>query len=119
MSDDAENRSVKANLSFSEVIEDERIRQESIISFLTMISTVDVKILNERKIEVSACLILKLEIYKDEEIEILTNLEDKDYEKQERKINIKNIIARGKVNNSLKEIMMEDLLTGKVRLNYE
>lgn len=105
LSDDAENRSVKANLSFSEVIEDERIRQESIISLKTMISTVDVKILNERKIEVSACLILKLEIYKDEEIEILTNLEDKDYEKQERKINIKNIIARGKVNNSLKEII--------------
>lgn len=105
LSDDAENRSVKANLSFSEVIEDERIRQESIISLKTMISTVDVKILNERKIEVSACLILKLEIYKDEEIEILTSLEEKNYEKQDRKINIKNIISRGRVNNSLKEII--------------
>ena len=105
LSDDAENRSVKANLSFSEVIEDARIRQESVISLKTMISTVDVKILNERKIEVSACLILKLEIYKDEEIEILTSLEEKNYEKQDRKINIKNIISRGRVNNSLKEII--------------
>ena len=105
LADTGENRSISTTLSFFEVIEDERIKENSVIDVRPMIVNIENKILNERKVELTIYLVLKIEISEEDEIELLSEYDDYDIEKLEKNLKIKNIVSRNKVQNSLKDIL--------------
>lgn len=105
LADTGENRSISTTLSFFEVIEDERIKENSVIDVKPMIINMETKILNERKVELIIYLVLKIEISEEDEIELLCEIDELDIEKLEKKLKVKNIISRNKVQNSLKDIL--------------
>ena len=105
LADTGENRSISTTLSFFEVIEDERIKENSVIDVRPMIINMESKILNERKVELTIYLVLKIEISEEDEIELLSECDDYDIEKLEKNLKIKNIVSRNKVQNSLKDIL--------------
>ena len=105
LADTGENRSISTTLSFFEVIEDERIKENSVIDVRPMIVNIENKILNERKVELTIYLVLKIEISEEDEIELLSEYDDYDIEKLEKNLKIKNIVSRNKIQNSLKDIL--------------
>lgn len=108
LSDSEENRCIGNTFNYLEIIEDERIKENSIINVNVMIMNMETKVLNERKINLNVVLVIKLEIFEDEVVEILSNIEDSSIQKKMRKFKVKNILNRNKVNNSLKEILKVD-----------
>lgn len=105
LSDNGENRSISNTISFFEVVEDERIKEDGVINVKTLITNIDAKILNERKVSLTIYLILKIEIAEEDEIEYIDDLENNDIKKLERRLSVKNILSRSAVLNSLKDII--------------
>ena len=105
LSDNGENRSISNTISFFEVVEDERIKEDGVINVKTLITNIDAKILNERKVSLTIYLILKIEIAEEDEIEYIDDIENSDIKKLERKLNVKNILSRSAVLNSLKDVI--------------
>ena len=104
LSDSGETRSISTTLSFLETIEDENIKEEMKINYELKIVDVETKILNERKISVSARLEIMCSIKEIKEIEIINNIDElENIEKLEDKINIKNFLNTNMSKTSLKE----------------
>ena len=105
LSDIGENRSISTTVNFFEVIEDERITEDACIDVKSMIINIESKILNERKVSLTIYMILKIEISEENELEYIGELENNDFQKLERNLNVKNILYRNKVQNSIKDVL--------------
>ena len=70
-----------------------------------MIINIESKILNERKVSLTIYMILKIEISEENELEYIGELENNDFQKLERNLNVKNILYRNKVQNSIKDVL--------------
>lgn len=105
LSDAGENRSISNTVNFFEVIEDERITEDVVIDVKSMIINIESKILNERKVSLTIYMILKVEISEENELEFIGGLENKSFQKLERNLNVKNILYRNKVQNSIKDVL--------------
>ena len=105
LSDIGENRSISTTVNFFEVIEDERITEDACIEVKSMIINIDSKILNERKVSLTIYMILKIEISEENELEYIGELENNNFQKLERNLNVKNILYRNKVQNSIKDVL--------------
>ena len=105
LSEIGENRSISTTVNFFEVIEDERITEDACIDVKSMIINIESKILNERKVSLTIYMILKIEISEENELEYIGELENNDFQKLERNLNVKNILYRNKVQNSIKDVL--------------
>lgn len=105
LSDIGENRSISTTVNFFEVIEDERITEDACIEVKSMIINIDSKILNERKVSLTIYMILKIEISEENELEYIGELENNNFQKLERNLNVKNILYRNRVQNSIKDVL--------------
>ena len=105
LSDIGENRSISNTINFFEVIEDERITEDALVDVKTMIINIESKILNERKVSLTIYMILKVEISEENEFEFIGEIENDSFQKLERNLNVKNILYRNKVQNSIKDVL--------------
>lgn len=105
LADSGVNRSISNTVSFFEVIDDERIREDVVVNVKSMIVNIESKILNERKVSLTIYLVLKVEIAEEDEIEFVENMEDNNIQKLERCLNVKNVLSRNNVQNSIKDVL--------------
>ena len=104
LADNGETRSIQTTLNFIETIEDTSITEEMFFDYDLRIQKIETKILNERKISVTAQIELNAILKKIEEVEILDDISEiKDVEKLEEKMTIRNLIGVNIVKTSLKE----------------
>lgn len=109
LSDNGETRSIQTTLNFVETLEDTNITEEMSFDYDLKIQKIETKILNERKITVTALLELNGILKKIEEVEILDDISEiKDVEKLEENMKIKNLIGINSVKTSLKESIKID-----------
>lgn len=106
LSDLGENRSLNANFDFLESIENDQINSSDEIEYSYKIINTDVKILNERKVNLEVTVEFVINDYKTEELEMISNLEgEENIQKLER-----NIVAKKFLNsNFTKTTINEDV----------
>lgn len=109
LADNGENRSIQTTLNFVESVEDSNIVEGAIIKERVFIEQIEAKVLNERKISITANLKLYSEAYEKVEIEIPSNFEtDKDTQIQKETLEIKSIVGINKVRSTVKEDISVD-----------
>lgn len=106
LSDSGETKSLAVSLDFSEVIEDEQITSDlRFYSFIELLN-IETRIVNERKVSVSATAKLYVSFYEAKEIELISSLDDlENIEVKEEKCKIKNLIGANKAKSSIKEVI--------------
>lgn len=94
LSDLGETKSLNVNLDFFDNIENEKIKSNDDIEYSINQSNVEVRILNERKINVEVFLEIVVYDYKIEEIDVISGFDsDNDIQKLEKNINIKEFLT--------------------------
>ena len=94
LSDLGEIRTLSVNLDFSDNIEDEKIKANDDIEYILKQKNIEVRILNERKINIEVNLELLICDYKIDEIQIISKLgdDDTDIQKLEKIISVKEFL---------------------------
>ena len=94
LSDLGEIRTLSVNLDFSDNIENEKIKANDDIEYVLKQKNIEVRILNERKINIEVNLELLICDYKIDEIQIITKLgdDDTDIQKLEKIISVKEFL---------------------------
>ena len=109
LADNGETRSIQTTLNFIETIEDSGITEEMFFDYVLNIHKIETKILNERKISITAVVELNGTLGKVEEIEILDDIgELNNVEKLEEVMKIRNLIGSNTVKTTLKENLIVD-----------
>lgn len=104
LADSGETRSIQTTLNFSELIEDSEINSNMKSKEKVILTKIETKILNERKLNITAELLLKVEIWEKEEIEFINNIdEDLNVQKLEEKLEVKSCIGENSNKTSIKE----------------
>lgn len=111
LSDSGETRSLSVMLDFSEVIDDQQISSQLQYYSSIELLNIETKILNERKINVSAIAKINVAFYEAEEIKLISSLEDfENLEIKDEKCNIKNLIGTNKGKATVKETLECDAM---------
>lgn len=110
ISENAETRSIETSFSMVEQIECENITDNSKVDYRVVVESDDIRMLNERKVQVRIMLKIEYDVYEEYELEIpdfndFDVLGCKCLEKLESKIELKNKIGCGENKTSLKEKM--------------
>lgn len=104
LSDSGETRSLSVMMDFSEIIDDELITSELRYCSSIDLLSIDAKIINERKIVVSANANIKVDFFESTEVELLSSLNDlANLQRKEENCKIKNFIGANKSKGSIKE----------------
>lgn len=104
LSDSGENKSLSAQLDFSEIIEDPLITNELRYRSSVELLSIDSKIINERKIIVSANAKIKVEFFEIAEVELISSLDTTgDLQIRKEDVKIKNFIGANKAKGNIKE----------------
>lgn len=104
LSESGETRSIQTTLNFIENIDDDNILDNMFVKEHAVLKNIETKILNERKITITASIEIRCEFFESSEIEIYNKFDEiEDVEKLEESIKIKSIIGMNKVKNSIKE----------------
>lgn len=104
LADNGETRSIQTTLNFSEFIEDSIITNTMIAKDMVDLLRIESKILNERKISIKAELLLKTEMWENEEVEFINEIQEGlDIEKLEEKLEVKSCIGENKNKAIVKE----------------
>ena len=104
LSDSGENKSLSAQLDFSEIIEDPLITNELRYRSSVELLSIDSKIINERKIIVSANAKIKVEFFEIAEVELISSLDTtSDLQIRKEDVKIKNFIGANKAKGNIKE----------------
>ena len=111
LSDAGETKSLSVMLDFSEIIDDELINSGLRYNLFVELTSIDTKIMNERKILVSASAKIHVEFFEAKEIELIASLNDfENLQKKEENIKIKNFIGSNKAKGSIKETLECDTM---------
>ena len=106
LAETGETRSLAINMDFIETMEDDNINESMRYKTNVRVKNIETKILNERKINVVAKLILESEFYESSEVEFLkSSEEDCDIQKKEKNYKLKKLIGTNKSKASIKEDM--------------
>lgn len=109
LSDNGETRSIQTTLTFSESIEESKIKEGSIVKTKVEIQSIDTKVLNERKISTKISVKIELQGYEIEEYEFLDNIEGLgEIEKLKTALNVKSLIGRNTVKTTIREDISVD-----------
>lgn len=104
LADNGETRSIQTTLNFSEIIEDSQIITTMKAKEKVNLIEVESKILNERKISIRAEVLLKVEMWENEEVEFLNNIDEElDIQKLEEKLLVKSCVGENTNRTSIKE----------------
>ena len=104
LSDSGETRSLAVTLDFSEIIDDSQISPNLRYVSKCILDNIETKIVNERKISLSAKIKICVEFYENKEIELISSLEEfHDIQYKEENYKIKNFIGANKAKASIKE----------------
>ena len=109
LAENGETRSMQTTISFIETIEDTVIKEGMTTKQNISIENIETKILNERKISVTANLNVKTAFFEKSEIQVLNDLEEMSgVEKLKENLNVKSIVASNSVKTSIKEDLAID-----------
>lgn len=104
LADSGETRSIQTTLNFSEILEDSQIITTMKARENVNLVTIESKILNERKISIRAEISLKIEMWENEEIEFINNIDEElDIQKLEEKLTVKSCVGENSNKTSIKE----------------
>lgn len=104
LADNGETRSIQTTLNFSEVIEDSQIITTMKAKEKINLIEIESKILNERKISIKAEVLLNVEMWENEEVEFINNIDDElDIQKLEEKLLVKSCVGENSNRTSIKE----------------
>lgn len=104
LADNGETRSIQTTLNFSEILEDSQIITTMKAKENVNLVTIESKILNERKISIKAEIVLKIEMWENEEIEFINNIDEElDIQKLEEKLTVKSCVGENSNKTSIKE----------------
>lgn len=104
LADNGETRSIQTTLSFSDSIEDDRIKEGCFSKEQVILESIESKVLNERKISVKAILKIKIEVFEKAEVEITNDFDEfENVEKLKETLVIKSLVGSNKVRTSIKE----------------
>lgn len=120
------NNSLDLEMPFSEFINIDNIEREITnddYETEIMINKLELKIINERKVELNANVISKVRIYSENEADIVKEINDENnkIEKKEKNVVLENLIGKGKTRCYLKEnVKITDVekVINIVSLNY-
>lgn len=105
LSENGETRSLAINLDFSQNVDDERINEKMNYKSYISLKNIEARVLNERKINVNAKLVVSVEIYESTEVNFITNVDGEDIQKLEQNYKLKRLIGSNKSKASIKEEM--------------
>lgn len=111
LADSGDTRSLSVTLDFSEVLDDEQITADLRFYSSVELLKIESRIVNERKISVSAKIKMYVAFYEAKEIELIASLDDfENLEIKEEKCKIKNLIGANKAKASIKEVVECDTM---------
>ena len=124
LSDSGETKSLSVILDFSEVMDDENITSDLIFYSGIELLSIETKVINERKVNVSAKAKIYVSFYEAKEIEIISSLNDfENLQVKVEKCKIKNLIGENKGKASIKEVIecdpmdnIQDILKFDIRI---
>ena len=126
LNSDEENSMLDVVLPFSEVIDSDKINDSEIFDCIQniYITKIEVKILNERKINILVKANVNIKLYKENEVEIIKEIKENNGEiqKLERKVELNSIVGKGENKATLKEslkITDVEKLESIVKLKYD
>lgn len=105
LSESGESRTLEITLDYIENIDDDKIKDNFTSKTKVTIKEIDSKILNERKICVTAKVKIEAGIFEKEEVEYIKAIENEKFEIKEEKYKIKKIVGDNKAVASVKEFL--------------
>ncbi len=104
LANNGENRVLNTEVIFSELIDTDVNESDCDVLENATIKTIDVKILNERKVSIKVLLDVEIKIFKKMNVELLNNIENiTGLQKLEKEVQIKNLVGEGCTKSSIKE----------------
>lgn len=103
LSESGESRSLEITLDYIENLDDERIKDSFNSKTYVSLKNIEAKILNERKISVTANVKMSSQFFEKEEVEYITGIENEKFEVKEERFKIKKIVGDNRVTASVKE----------------
>lgn len=105
LSVDGDTRCIQTILDFSDILDNEKIKDKSYIKYKIEIDNLSIKVLNERKLNIKAEILIKYIMLEGESIEFNKSFLETipDLQIQEENIKLKNSIGMNKTKITLKE----------------
>lgn len=112
LADDESNniRSINSNLDFSQVINVEKVMPDMEIKLDVKLKNIECKILNERKISITAFLEVDIKVISNENVDIIDEVKLADIQTLEDNLKISSNIGTGNVNAIAKDTLMIDTI---------
>lgn len=111
LSSEGDTRSIGTTLDFSFSQENTEIKEDCLIRYDTQVKEISSKMLNERKVAVTAKLQINYKIYEKQEVKFYNDFENIEaLQKQEESLNLNSIIGYGIAKTSINEKINVDSL---------
>lgn len=107
-SEDNVIRSINFNLDFSQYINTENATQGMEIKLETKLKNIECKILNERKISITAFLEADIKLISNEKLDLIESINIEDIQTLEDNLKISSSIGKGNVNTYAKDTLIID-----------
>lgn len=102
-------RSIESNINFSKTVELETIKEGMQVDNKFEIKSIDCKILNGRKISLQASVKLSINIYSNENVEVIQDISDlDDIQKMNKSYNINSLVGNGSTKVYAKDTIQID-----------
>lgn len=109
LADNGENRSIGTTLTFLENIDDPAIKENSYVKQKIFLDEIEAKVLNERKISITAKATIKSDVYEEAKLNIPEDYEKiENVQKLEESMDIKSLVGKNTVKTSIKEDISVD-----------
>lgn len=105
LSESGESRSLEITLDYTQNLDDDKIKDNFTSRNTVTLKEIDAKILNERKICVTAKVKIEAGIFEKKELQYIKAIDDEKYEIKEEKYKIKKIVGDNKAVASVKEFL--------------
>lgn len=105
LSESGESRSLEITLDYTQNLDDDKIKDNFTSRNTVTLKEIDAKILNERKICVTAKVKIEAGIFEKKEVQYIKAIDDEKYEIKEEKYKIKKIVGDNKAAASVKEFL--------------
>ena len=104
LSESGESRSLEITLDYIENLDDEKIKDNFTSKTYVTLKNIEAKILNERKLSITANVKIEARLFEKEEVEYIKGIENEKFEIKEETYKIKKIVGDNKATASVKEV---------------
>ena len=105
LSESGESRSLEITLDYIENLDDEKIKDNFTSKTYVTLKNIEAKILNERKLSITANVKIEARLFEKEEVEYIKGIENEKFEIKEETYKIKKIVGDNKATASVKEFL--------------